>query len=542
MTSGSIQTKSAAPGLGDRRAASRSTWILLVALAIVEVMSALYLTSLNPVRGYDENAYTINAHAMRGVGELSYAVHRPPLLPMMQAALGEHRWIISGLAHIGATALLFLILRRLVPIGVAIAGVMVFMLSGDMRYYNIVALTEMPGVLLTLLAVYLFLTRRPFALGVVATLLVTLHWSMVSVVGAIGGVYLLTALWNPQPRPSTRRNTADGEHPEPRALACADFPGPVDRHRAASGDFDRQRTAPRPSGSGVRSPWRDPARYILGGAVAAIPLLVLSANAFGNPLAPVLGSFEIQRGSVNDWSYYLRTFPQLPVALIVGGGVGCVSIVRRLRRRDFDMPTVLFALLIGMVLCRLILVHLYESKAERYLIPLFPALLIVTVVMIARVQRRPALVRVALWALLVVSVAPSKKLLYEMYALANDPAHAVVALEPAIDRLDPALPIYTDLNDMAVMGHTGRATVAVTGANSWHHYLSSRPAAPRSAVPQGAAYLTFDAAGSRELASAPTTHGRTLSLVRWNGGNPVQTAAVTPSRVMKAVATGPDGG
>lgn len=445
----------------------RGVWVAIVVLALAEVVSAFYFASLNPVRGYDENAYAINAFAIRGEGALPYTVHRPPLLSMVQAALGEHRWMISGFAHIAATAMLLLVLRRLVPLGFAIAGTAVFMLSGDMRLYNMVALTEMPGIFLTLLGVFLFISRRPFGLGVVAVLLVMLHWGMVSVTPAIVLAFIIQRQW-----------------PELR-------------------------------------------RFIFGAVVATVPFLILSAIAFGNPFAPVFGSLGIQRGSENDWSYYLRTFPQLPIMLIAGGVVACGWITSRLRSGKRDDLLALAVLLLGVIVMRLVVVHMYESKAERYLMPLFPALLVLSVLMLWRLGRRPIFLQVTLWVLLAASVAPNKRMLYEMYALATDPVHAVIDMRTDLARHATAGPIYTDLNDMAVMGHTGLPAVAVTGANSWHHYLSSRPATLRTHVPDDAIYLTWDPAGSDVLASAPCARGKALWLVRWRSTNAIQTASRT---------------
>ena len=63
MTMGSDQSEIAT--LGSPRPAPAPTGVLaaIVVLALVEVVSAFYVASLNPVRGYDENAYAINAFA-----------------------------------------------------------------------------------------------------------------------------------------------------------------------------------------------------------------------------------------------------------------------------------------------------------------------------------------------------------------------------------------------------------------------------------------------------------------------------------------------
>ena len=67
----------------------RGHWVLLGVLCAVEIVSAVYLVSLNPVQGYDENWYLINAHRFRGVTTLPYALHRPPMFPMLLACFGD---------------------------------------------------------------------------------------------------------------------------------------------------------------------------------------------------------------------------------------------------------------------------------------------------------------------------------------------------------------------------------------------------------------------------------------------------------------------
>jgi len=140
-----LQTTPTPPG--GRAALQRGHWIAIGVLAVVEIGSALYLALMNPVQGYDENWYLINAYRFRGVDSLPYVANRPPMLPMLLALLGDHYRILSGLAHIAATGVIFAIFRRLVSPWTAIAGTAVFMVCGDIRLYNMLQLTEMPAVL-----------------------------------------------------------------------------------------------------------------------------------------------------------------------------------------------------------------------------------------------------------------------------------------------------------------------------------------------------------------------------------------------------------
>jgi hypothetical protein len=106
-----------------------------------------------------------------------------------------------------------------------------------------------------------------------------------------------------------------------------------------------------------------------------------------------------------------------------------------------------------------------------------------------------------------------------------DPTHAVVNLTDAVTAADGPGPVYTDFNDLAVMGHTGRPTVAVTGAKTWHHYLSRRTQGTRDDIPDGALYLTWDPGDARILGRADTPRSGTLYLVRWRTHD---TVASTP--------------
>ena len=69
---------------------SRGHWIVLSSLAFAEVVSALYLASINPAQGYDETWYLLNALHIRGVPSLPYHCNRPPMLPLLLAAFGPY--------------------------------------------------------------------------------------------------------------------------------------------------------------------------------------------------------------------------------------------------------------------------------------------------------------------------------------------------------------------------------------------------------------------------------------------------------------------
>jgi len=436
----------------------------LVALGVIEVLTALYLATLNPIQGYDENWYLINAHRFAGETPLPYAVHRPPLLPLLLAVFGAHRWLISGLAHIGAAAVLLFVLRRLTSAWVALSGVVLFVVCADIRLYNVLTLTEMPGILLTLTAILCYINKRPFLAGGTCLLLFMLHWGYMSVIPAFVLVYFLQ-----------RR-------------------------------------------------WREGALYAAGLAVAAVPFLIGFAMMFSDPLAPVKGSFAIQRDSTNDLLFYVRTFPQLAIGLFVGGAAALAWLIRRPKEWFSSARCGLVMLLLAMVGSRVSMLHVYESKGIRYLIPAVPALLLLSILMLDWYAVQCRRVATVAWALLAVSLIPTEQDFYEIYGLAMDPTHAVVDLRDAVAAFPDDGPIYTDHNDLAVMGQTGRPTVAVSGDGTWHHYFSSRPNAAREQIPTGALYLTWDPGVSEVLARADSPRSGTFYLVRWN-----RTTATTAS-------------
>ncbi|MFQ5495554.1 MAG: hypothetical protein ACE5EX_09255, partial [Phycisphaerae bacterium] len=245
----------------DRRVslpARRLFVVVLALLAVVEVVSALWLAWLNPVRGYDENVYLINSHHLRGFTALPYAAHRPPLFPLLLALFGDYARLVPGVAHIAGSAVFYLILRRLVSPWTALAGVLAFVMCGTLRWYNFVLLTETLSMLCLLLGVYAFVVGRPAAFGVAMALAAMAHWSMLS-------------------------------------AALAGYCWYVGARR------------------GRESRW-----FVAGFAGAAIPFLVGFTIAHGGPLAPVISNLAtnlpgMEQGA-NDWAYYLRNVPQLPWA------------------------------------------------------------------------------------------------------------------------------------------------------------------------------------------------------------------------------------
>ncbi|UCC30040.1 MAG: hypothetical protein JSU86_17805 [Phycisphaerales bacterium] len=455
---------------GGGREMRRRHWIILAILAVVEIASALYLAWLNPVQGYDENWYLISSHRIAGATALPYAHHRPPVFPILLALFGDYNRLVPGIAHIGSAALTFIILRRLVTLRLAISGVVVFMASYQLRTYNVLLLTEMTTIFLLLLATYCFLVHRPFLLGVVATLLVMTHWSMATVGLVVSAVYIMRCRWRP----------------------CGMF--------------------------------------VAGASLAATPFLIVSAAAYGNPLAPALANFAVQSGGTNDWWFYVREFPLLSLPLIIGGLAAGGWVIAN-RRNWRNLPWYDFCvLLLGIIVARVMLLHVVGPKGVRFLVPLIPMLLLLTLLMLRHYGQGIPRLQWAALAILLISVLPDRQWVYYIHDLARNPVKQIADLKDTLATFASDQAVYTDLNDLAVMGRTGHPAVAVTGPGSWHHQLYNRPACTRGEIPEGVLYLTWDPGPLEVIAAASPARHRPLSLVRWRtGGQPHAGASVLSS-------------
>lgn len=449
---------------------------VVVVVFIFEVVSALWLASLNPVHGYDENWYLINAHRMAGFSALPYAPHRPPLFPVVLSLMGEAAWLIPAISHIVATGVIFLLLRGLVSPGLTLIGVGAFVLSGALRMYNIFLLTEMPCVCLLLFVVYHFSKRRPLLVGAVSALLLMLHGSMVVVPTALLAVYVL--------------------------------------HRE----------------------WRSLSWCVTGFTAILTEFLIAFAMGYGNPLAPLWMNVQVQQSGMNDWFYYVRQFPQIPIPLILGVLAAAVWVVTQ-GHRTFRVPTSrllesrprthedeaahrfasLCTFLLGVVILRMALLHAVPPKSERFLVPLVPPLLILMLLMMQQYLASRSTWRWVCSAVLLLSVLPGRSFYYYLHDLRHDPARLIHELQPALIGLSPPETVYTDVNDLAVMGATARPAVAVVGDNTWHHSLLGRPSVGRQEIPRESLYITWDPRGGAVLAESKTRDRPTLYLVRWRG-------------------------
>jgi hypothetical protein len=256
----------------------------------------------------------------------------------------------------------------------------------------------------------------------------------------------------------------------------------------------------------------------VGTLSAAAPFLVASSVVYGHPLAPVLANLAVQGNGAGDWWYYLRESPLAGVPLAVGGVLAfCWVVANRADRTDRTRYDVCL-LLLGLIATRVLLLHFLGPKCTRLLIPVIAMLLVLSVLMLHQYGLHALRLQRVGWIVLFVSVLPGRPLLYYLHGLRNDPVRQVIAMKGYIATLDRNETIYTDLNDLAVMGHTGHLAVAVTGERSWHHSLLGRDSCTREGIPDGAAYLTWDPGPLEILASGYPTRGGTLSLVRWRTG------------------------
>lgn len=75
------------------------------------------------------------------------------------------------------------------------------------------------------------------------------------------------------------------------------------------------------------------------------------------------------------------------------------------------------------------------------------------------------------------AVLPAKGFLWGLYDCRTNPAHQIAAFETMATEIGLHEPIYTDINDVAVMGLLHRPAVA--GEGSWHPCLPARSACVR---------------------------------------------------------------
>lgn len=454
------------------RAAANAAWrpvhyCLVAALLVVEIPLSVAMASINPATTWDESAYLTAGRRIAGQTEMPYPHHRPPLLPFLIAMAGKHYRSIPAIAHIAAALLMLLILKELATPSVVVGGTALTILSGDLRFAGMHLLTEIISVSLLLLLILFFITNRPFRVGAVAFCLAVSHWQMCTVLPVVLVDYAL----------------------------C---------HR-----------------------WRDCRRAAVGAALAAAPFLIASTMYYGHPLDPILlnlGMNTVEYRTVagrivpNDMTFYMRVLHPGQWLLFAAAAAGWIAVYRR--DPDQSVTRRLCTLLLAVTCIQLILVHAVSVKGTRLLVPLIPLLLLSVLLLLDRcTPRRPARKHLA-WPILavaVIAVMPGRNLRWEMHDMLTDPVNQVLALRSAIDALDPHTILYTDINDIAVSAHTGRRTVPVTGPNTSHfHYkIDERRPVTRNRIPPDAAYLTWNPAGARILATAPGNPLGALYLVRW---------------------------
>lgn len=436
---------------------------ILTVLAIIEIITAFYLAWLNPVRGYDENWYLLNAYRYQGITTLPYAFNRPPILSMLIAVFGDFRWMISAFSHIGSTLVMFLILRRFVSPLMVIGGTLVFMICGELRMYNMLMLTEMPTILFMLLTFYYLIRQKAFLVGLFTTLSFMTHWSMATSIP----VFIIFFIMN--------------------------------KH------------------------WRPCLYYIAGIVFSAVPFLFIASIYYGNPLVGALVHFSAQQNGVNDWMYYLRSFPQLPIGLLIGGMVSFFWVWKYWDTKKGHPIMILCVLMLGMIVARMTLLQTVSAKGARYLVPMIPLLTLLSIMMIDFFSQRGVFVKVCLWAALIITVMPGKSSYYQMFSLATDPTHLIDQFQDDLAKIDMSEPIYTDFNDIAVMGHTARKAYPVVTEFSWHHRaMNARQPLRREDIPNGALYITWDPEGGEILATSEKTKKGRLCLVRWKEGSIVR--------------------
>ncbi len=176
------------------------------------------------------------------------------------------------------------------------------------------------------------------------------------------------------------------------------------------------------------------------------------------------------------------------------------------------------------------LLHVVGPKGVRFLVPLIPMLLLLTLLMLRHYGGGMPRLQWAALVILLISVLPDRQWVYYIHDLGRNPVKQIADLKDTLATFAPDQVVYTDLNDLAVTGRTGRPAVAVTGPGSWHHQLYNRPACTREEIPEGALYLTWNPGPLEVIAASSPARHRSLSLVTWRiGGEPHAGASVLSS-------------
>ena len=269
--------------------------------------------------------------------------------------------------------------------------------------------------------------------------------------------------------------------------------------------------------------WRPCLFYIAGIVFTAAPLLWIASIYYGNPLVGALVHFSAQQNGVNDWMYYLRNFPQMPIGLLIGGMVSVFWVMKYWDTKKSHPIMVFCVLMLGLIIARMTLLQTVSAKGSRYLVPMIPLLMLLSIMMIDYFGQRGQFVKVCIWAALIITVMPNKVSIYQMYSLATDPTHLIDQFQDDVAKIDSSEPIYTDFHDIAVMGHLARKTIPVITNYSWHHReWDLRQPKRREDIPNGALYMTWDPEGGEILATSEKTKKRRLCLVRWKEGSNVR--------------------
>jgi hypothetical protein len=171
--------------------------------------------------------------------------------------------------------------------------------------------------------------------------------------------------------------------------------------------------------------------------------------------------------------------------------------------------------LLGIVALRFALLHVVVPKSDRFLVPLVPLLLILTCLALHLCLPTRKAWRYGCVAVIIATMSPGRPFVRYLHDLRFDPARQIGEIAARMNMDDCGSPIYTDLNDLAVMARTGRRAVAVVGEGSWHHSLLGRPRNARREIPDGATYLTRHPGDAEILAESSEGRGGRLYLVRW---------------------------
>lgn len=178
----------------------RPAIFLLGLLLLGDLALISFLSFSNVINGWDESKYVVNAYAFSGDALGVFYWTAAPFLSVLIALLGKHAAFINIVFHAASSLLIFAILKKITDLRLALAGVVLFIVSDRVLIYAVEQLTELPTIFLILLSYYFFLERKIPALSLTIAAAFFMRWNMF----LLWPAYTIGLLWQRQRRESLK--------------------------------------------------------------------------------------------------------------------------------------------------------------------------------------------------------------------------------------------------------------------------------------------------------------------------------------------------